>query len=59
MNDKHEYLTDQKTLPPDQSRNIEQIRFTSLLGKTFEKIIKASENQGQKQIKLLKGMESN
>ena len=35
--DKHEYLTDQKTLPPDQSRNIEQIRFTSLLEKLLKK----------------------
>ena len=35
--DKYEYLTDEKMLPSDQSRIIEQIKFTySPFGKPFE-----------------------
>ena len=50
--DKYEYLTDKEILPYDQSRIIEQVKFTySSLGKAFEKQIKTIEDQGQKQIK--------
>ena len=36
--DKYEYLTDEEILPSDQSRIIEQAKFThSLLRKAFEK----------------------
>ena len=43
--DKYEYLTGNKILPPDQSRVLEQAKFTySPLGKVFEKEIKT--NQG-------------
>ena len=36
--DKYKYLTGQEVLPSDQSRIIEQAKFTySLLGKAFEK----------------------
>ena len=38
-------------LPPDQSRILEQAKFTySTLGKTFEKQIKTIEEQGKKQV---------
>ena len=49
--DKYEYLTGEEQLPPDQKIAIEQDKFTySPLGKAFEKQIKASEDQGRKQI---------
>ena len=36
--DKHEYLTGEEILPPDQSREVEQANFTSSpLEKAFEK----------------------
>ena len=39
--DKYEYLTGEEILPSDQSRIIEQAKFTySPLGKTFEKQLK-------------------
>ena len=39
--DKHEYLTGEEILPPDQRRVIEQAKFTYCpLGKTFEKQIR-------------------
>ena len=48
------YLTGEEILPSDQSRIIEQARFTySALGKAFEKQIKTIENQGENQIKAL------
>ena len=41
-------------LPPDQSRILEQAKFTySTLGKTFEKQIKTIEEQGKKQVESL------
>ena len=41
-------------MPPDQSRTIEQAKFTyTPLEKAFEKQIKTIEEQGQKQIKTL------
>ena len=47
--DKYEYLAGEKILPPDQSRIIEQAKFTySPLGKAFENQIKAIEDQGEK-----------
>ena len=52
--DKYEYLTGEEIIPSNQSRVIEQAKFTySLLGKAFEKQIKTIENQGEKQIKAL------
>ena len=47
--DKYEYLAGEKILPLDQSRIIEQAKFTySPLGKAFENQIKAIEDQGEK-----------
>ena len=52
--DKYEYLAGEEILPSDQSRVIEQAKFTySPLGRAFEKQIKTIENQGEKQIKAL------
>ena len=52
--DKYEYLTGEEILPSDQRRVIEQAKFTySPLGKTFERQIKAIEDQGEKEIKAL------
>ena len=49
--DKYEYLTGKEILPSDQSRTIEQAKFTySTLGKVFEKQIKTIEDQGEKEI---------
>ena len=53
--DKYEYLTGEEILPSDQSRIIEQAKFTySPVGKTFEKQIKTTEEQGIKQVEALK-----
>ena len=47
--DKYEYLTNDEILPPDESRIIEQAKFTySPLSRTFKKQIKAIENQAEK-----------
>ena len=47
--DKYEYLTGEEILPSDQSRIIEQAKFTySPLSKAFEKQMKAIEYQGIK-----------
>ena len=52
--DKYEVLTGEEILPSDESRIIEQAKFTySSLLKAFEKQIKKIEDQGQKQIKAL------
>ena len=52
--DKYEYLTGEKILPSDQSRIIEQAKFTySPLDKAFEKQIKTIEEQGKKQVESL------
>ena len=49
--DKYEYLTSEEMLPSDQSRIIEQAKFTySPFGKAFEKLIKAIEEQGKNQV---------
>ena len=47
--DKYEFLTGEEILPFDQSRIIEQAKFTySLLGKAFEEQTKTIEEQGKK-----------
>ena len=52
--DKYEFFTGEEILPSDQSRIIEQAKFThSPLGKAFEKQTKTIEEQGQKQVKAL------
>ena len=52
--DKYEYLTGEDILLSNQQQIIEQAKFTySLLGKAFEKQIKAFEDQGNKQIDAL------
>ena len=51
---KYEYLKGEEILPSDQSRTIEQAKFTySPLGKTFEKQMKTIEEQGKKQVEAL------
>ena len=50
--DNYEYLTNEKILPSDQSRILEQAKFTSSpLGKAFGKQRKAIEDQRERQIK--------
>ena len=49
--DKYEYLTGEEILPSDQSRIIEQAKFTySPLGRAFEKQMKTIGDQEEKQI---------
>ena len=49
--DKNEYLTVEEMMPSDECKVIEQTKFTySPLGKAFEKEIKKTEDEGQKQI---------
>ena len=51
--DKCEYLTDEKILPPDQRKVIEQAKFTySPLGKALEKEIRTTEDQGKNKFML-------
>ena len=53
--DKYEYLTGENILPSNQQQIIEQTKFTySPLRKAFEKQIKTTEDQGEKQIDALK-----
>ena len=53
--DKYEYLTGEEILPSNQQKIIEQAKFAySPLGKDFEKQIKTIEDQGQKQVEVLK-----
>ena len=55
--DKYEYLTGKEILPSDQSRIIEQAKFTySPLGNVLEKHIKTTEDQGIKQVEALKAL---
>ena len=50
--DRYGFLTDWEILPVDQSRVIEQAKFTySTLGKAFERQTKSIENQSEKQLK--------
>ena len=52
--DKYEYLTCEEILPSNQQQIIEQAKFTySSFGKAFEKQIKTTEDQGEKQIKTI------
>ena len=52
--DQYEYPTGEEILPSDQSRIIEQVKFTySPLGKALVKQIKTIENQREKQRKAL------
>ena len=54
---KYEYLTGEDILPSNQQQIIEQARFTySFLGKAFEKQIKTTEDQGQKQVDALESL---
>ena len=49
----HEFLAGEEILPFDESRIIEQTKFTySPLGKAFEKQIKTIEEQGKNKLKL-------
>ena len=51
------YLTGKDILPSNQQQIIEQAKFTySPFGKTFEKQIKAIEDQGEKQVEALKDL---
>ena len=50
--DTYEYVTGEEILPSNQQQMIEQAKFTySPLGKAFEKQSKATEDQGEKQVK--------
>ena len=52
--DKYKYLTGEEILPCNQSRTIEQGKFTySPLGKAFEKQIKTIDDQQMKQVEAL------
>ena len=54
---KYEYLTGEDILPSNQQQIIEQARVTySPLGKAFNKQIKTIEDQGQKQVDVLKDL---
>ena len=57
---KYEYLTGEDMLPSSQQQIIEQARFTySPLGKIFEKQLKTTEDQEQKQVETLNTLKSN
>ena len=54
---KYEYLTGEDILPSNQQQIIKQARLSySPLGKAFEKQIKTTEDQGQKQTDALKDL---
>ena len=54
----YEYLTSEDIIPSNQQQIIEQAKFSySLSGKTFEKQIKTTEDQGRKQIDALNVLE--
>ena len=55
--DKYEYLTGKDILPTNQQQIIEKAKFTySFLGKAFEKQIETIEDQGEKQVEVLKDL---
>ena len=57
--DEYEFLAGEEILPSDQSRIIEQAKFSySPLGKAFEKQIKTIEDQEIKQVEALKALKS-
>ena len=52
--DKYEYLTGEEILPSNQKQVLEKAKFTYfVLGKAFEKQIKTTEDQGERQIKAI------
>ena len=54
---KYEYVTGEDILPSNQQQIIEQAKCTySPLGKTFEKQMKTTEDQGQKQVDALENL---
>ena len=54
----YDYLTGEDILPSNQQQIIEQAKFTySPLGKAFRREIKTIEDQGQKQIDVLRDLE--
>ena len=54
---KYEYVTGEDIVPSNQQQIIEPARFTySPLGKAFQKQIKTIEDQGQKQVYVLKDL---
>ena len=54
---KYEYLTGEDILSSNQQQIIEQTKFTYCpLGKAFEKQIRATEDQGKKQVDALKNL---
>ena len=56
--DNYEYLTGEEILPSNQQQIIEQANFTySPLEKAFEKQTKTIEDQGKKQLDVLKSLE--
>ena len=56
---KYEYLTGKDILPSTHQQIIEQTKFTySPLGKTFDKKIKTTEDQGKKQVDTLNNLKS-
>ena len=56
---KYEYLKSGEILPSNQQQINEQAKFTcSPLGKAFEKQVKTTEDQGQKQVDALKNLKS-
>ena len=58
--DKYECLTGEEILPSNLQQIIEQGKFTcSPLGKAFKKLIKIIEDQGEKQIRVLKNLKDN
>ena len=57
--DKYEYLTGKQVLPSNQQQIIQQAKFTySPLGKAFQKLTKAIEDQGEKQVEALKDLKN-
>ena len=58
--DKYEFLTGEEVLPSNQSRIIEQAKFTySPLGKVFEIQTKTIEEQEKKQVEALEVLKPN
>ena len=56
---KYEYLTGEDILPSNRQQIIEQAKFTYFpLGKAFERQIKTTEDQGQKQVDALEGLKT-
>ena len=56
--DKYQFLAGEDILPSDQSRIMEQAKFTYPLNKTFVKQIKTIDNQAIKQVQSLKALKN-